>query len=283
VKPRKIVVVSKNPPEVTFIKSFFLGIISAGVASTFVYPLDKIKTRIQNSGGTISSSLRSIWKNEGPIYLFRGLSPQIAMIGPINAAQLASNDLGHRFFRGNQKERDLTIFETTASAGFAGVVEISLINPQEAVKINMQMQGLNGIPSENPIKVVKHLGIRGLYKGVTACALRDMPFNVLYFTIYEFTKRWLTPVDDNIGPRGLLTAGVVSGSIAAGLVTPADTVKTRLQTVQFGYNGIKHCFLDTIKTYGVKVLFRGTLSRVLTIGPMFGIQMMIFEMLIRSV
>jgi len=265
-----------------FVSSFAMGTVAAVIASTCVYPLDKIKTRIQSGGGGIISVLRTILTKEGPLYLYRGLSPQIAVIGPVNAAQLAANDLGHRFFRGENKNRELTLFETIISAMGAGLVEIGLCNPQEVVKIRMQMQGTQGVPMKSVTNVVRELGPSGLYKGVAACAIRDMPFNVIYFTVYEFLKRRLAPVDSQIGAQDFLLAGVAAGSISAALVTPADTIKTRLQNGQVDYRNMYHCLVDTYKNHGGgRALWRGTVPRVLIIGPMFGIQLMVFEMLQR--
>jgi len=270
-----------TPPNPSFASSFALGTVAAAIASTCVYPLDKIKTRLQSGGGNIISILRILTK-EGPLYLFRGLSPQIAMIGPINAAQLAANDFGHRFFRGKDKNRELTLFETLMSAMGAGIVEIALCNPQEVVKIRMQMQGIKGVPVQSATRVVRELGLFGLYKGVSACAMRDIPFNLIYFTSYEFLKRRIAPVDSQISAHHLLLAGIAAGSISAALVTPADTLKTRLQNGQNNYRNVYHCLVDTYRNHGGgSALWRGTVPRVLNIAPMFGIQLMVFEVLQR--
>jgi len=164
----------------------------------------------------------------------------------------------------------------------AGLTEIALCNPQEVVKIRMQMQGTQGVPAQSATRVVRELGPLGLYKGVNACAIRDIPFNLIYFTVYEFLKRRMAPVDSQIGAHNLLLAGIVAGSIAAALVTPADTIKTRLQNGQFNYRNMYHCLVDTCRNHGGgRALWRGTLPRVLIISPMFGIQLMVFEMLQR--
>jgi hypothetical protein len=86
--------------KVTFFDSFCLGTVAAIVAATAVFPMDKIKTRLQSNGGTIWSNARNIVANEGTWRLYRGLSPQLAMIGPVNAGQMATNDFVQGLFRG---------------------------------------------------------------------------------------------------------------------------------------------------------------------------------------
>ncbi len=39
------------------------------------------------------------------------------------------------------------------------------------------------------ITVVKELGLFGLYKGVGACLLRDIPFSGIFFPVYAHVKK----------------------------------------------------------------------------------------------
>lgn len=51
-------------------------------------------------------------------------------------------------------------------------------NPLEIVKIRLQVQGevaktVEGTPKRSAMWIVKNLGLVGLYKGASACLLRD--------------------------------------------------------------------------------------------------------------
>src|SRR2546421_11570933 len=92
--------------------------------------------------------------------------------------------------------------------------------------------------------IVRNLGILGLYKGTTACLLRDIPFSAIYFSAYAHLK---TDVfgegpDKKLSMGELLLAGAIAGMPAAYLTTPSDVIKTRLQVEakkgQTTYNGI---------------------------------------------
>jgi hypothetical protein len=48
-----------------------------------------------------------------------------------------------------------------------------------------------GLPVPSPqsaLSIVKELGILGLYKGSSACFLRDIPFSGIYFPAYAAAK-----------------------------------------------------------------------------------------------
>jgi hypothetical protein len=57
----------------------------------------------------------------------------------------------------------------------------------------LQIQGeaakVEGAIPKGAIHIVRQLGILGLYKGSSACLLRDIPFSAIYFTSYWHLKR----------------------------------------------------------------------------------------------
>ena len=66
-------------------------------------------------------------------------------------------------------------------------------NPLEIVKIRLQMQGEAAKASPEQLKkgavhIIRQLGIVGLYKGATACLMRDIPFSAVYFPVYSHFK-----------------------------------------------------------------------------------------------
>jgi solute carrier family 25 aspartate/glutamate transporter 12/13 len=59
-------------------------------------------------------------------------------------------------------------------------------------KIRLQVQGetakVEGAKPKGAIHIIRQLGILGLYKGSSACLLRDIPFSAIYFTSYSHLK-----------------------------------------------------------------------------------------------
>lgn len=104
----------------------------------------------------------------------------------------------------------------------------------EIVKIRMQMQAL--LPAaerQGTIDVIKGLGLKGLYQGTAATLSRDVPFSVLFFPGYANLKALMADKDGNNSMASNLIAGVASGAMASGAVTPSDVIKTRSVDINF--------------------------------------------------
>lgn len=60
-------------------------------------------------------------------------------------------------------------------------------------KIRLQIQGeaakLEGAVPKGAIHIIRQLGILGLYRGASACLLRDIPFSAIYFPAYSHLKK----------------------------------------------------------------------------------------------
>jgi len=72
--------------KATWVQNFIASIAGAVTSITVAAPLDVVKTRIQNanfeskvSGVTV---LRELLRSEGPMALFKGLTPKILVVGP---------------------------------------------------------------------------------------------------------------------------------------------------------------------------------------------------------
>jgi solute carrier family 25 aspartate/glutamate transporter 12/13 len=102
----------------------------------------------------------------------------------------------------------------------------------------------------NVFSVLRDLGFLGLYKGAKACFLRDIPFSAIYFPVYAHAKLYSADDNGHNSPASLFCSAFIAGVPAAGLVTPADVIKTRLQVAaragQTTYNGVIDCFRKVI-------------------------------------
>lgn len=163
-------------------------------------------------------------------------------------------------------------------------------NPLEIVKIRLQVQGemakaVDGPPKRSAIWIVKNLGLKGLYKGASACLLRDVPFSAIYFPAYNHLKTGLfgeSPTK-KLSVLELLTAGAIAGMPAAYLTTPCDVIKTRLQVEarkgESSYNGLRHCASTIMREEGFKAFFKGGPARVMRSSPQFGFTLAAYEVL----
>ena len=100
----------------------------------------------------------------------------------------------------------------------------------ELVKIRLQLQGSQKFPplvKKSALTVVKELGFKGLYTGVLVTFMRDIPFSIIFFPTYANLKEQFKDNKGDLSLFRLFLASFVAGGLAAGLVTPADVVKTR--------------------------------------------------------
>jgi solute carrier family 25 (mitochondrial aspartate/glutamate transporter), member 12/13 len=60
-------------------------------------------------------------------------------------------------------------------------------------KIRLQIQGeaakAEGAVPRGAVHIVRQLGLLGLYRGASACLLRDIPFSAIYFPAYAHLKK----------------------------------------------------------------------------------------------
>jgi len=270
------------------------GHLAAGaIGAATVYPIDLVKTRMQNQRFTKESErlYKNSWdcfikvvKGEGPRGLYRGIVPQLIGVAPEKAIKLTVNDLLRKLFR--QPGGEVYFPLEVLAGGCAGASQVIFTNPIEIVKIRLQVQGEAkkfGVAPKSTLTIVSELGFRGLYRGAAACLLRDIPFSAIYFPCYAKCKEWLADPVKGTSPLNLLTAGALAGIPAASLVTPADVIKTRLQVEaragQQTYRNIPHCAELVYKTEGFRAFWKGAGMRVFRSSPQFGVTLFAYEFL----
>uniref|UniRef100_A0A7N6ASC2 EF-hand domain-containing protein n=1 Tax=Anabas testudineus TaxID=64144 RepID=A0A7N6ASC2_ANATE len=274
---------------------FTLGSIAGATGATAVYPIDLVKTRMQNQRSTGSFVGELMYKNsfdcakkvlryEGFFGFYRGLVPQLIGVAPEKAIKLTVNDFVRDKF--TTKDDTIPLFAEIMAGGCAGASQVIFTNPLEIVKIRLQVAGeITTGPRVSALSVVRDLGFFGLYKGAKACFLRDIPFSAIYFPVYAHTKAYLADDQGRVGPLQLLSAGAIAGIPAASLVTPADVIKTRLQVAaragQTTYSGVIDCFRKIMREEGFRALWKGAGARMCRSSPQFGVTLVTYELLQR--
>ncbi|KAK1926724.1 putative mitochondrial inner membrane protein [Papiliotrema laurentii] len=281
--------------------NFIQGGIAGGIGAYVVYPIDLVKTRLQNQRSTVVGEvlyrnawdcIKKVYANEGGVRAFyRGVMPQLVGVAPEKAIKLTVNELVRKKATDPETGRISLLMEVVAG-GTAGGCQVVVTNPLEITKIRLQMAGElaraegPGAVQRGAIHIVKQLGLVGLYKGATACFCRDVPFSMIYFTAYAHMKKDVF----NEGKRGkslsfgeLLIAAGISGMPAAYLTTPFDVVKTRLQTQaragETVYKGVADGLRKISIEEGPKALFKGGIARVIRSSPQFATTLAVYEML----
>jgi len=226
--------------------TFLYGLLSGYIGAICVYPIDYIKTHVQNNRSFIDVIKTTKLKN-----YYKGSITQLIGIGPEKSIKL---------FVANYMNDELKTHHILSGA-CAGATQVLVTNPIEMIKIQYQM-GLT--QNKSIFEIIKTIR---LYKGASACFLRDIPFSAIYFPTYNYLKKEF--------PNNYFLAGTLAGIPAAYLVTPFDVIKTRLQTEK-NYTNIFDC---AKKIYSENGFWRGGVWRILKSSPQFGITFYVFEKL----
>ncbi|ROV87683.1 hypothetical protein VMCG_10556 [Cytospora schulzeri] len=279
--------------------NFALGSMAGAFGAFMVYPIDLVKTRMQNQRSAAPGNqlynnsidcFRKVVRNEGFLGLYSGVVPQLIGVAPEKAIKLTVNDLVRGFFT-DKKTGKIPLGAELLAGGSAGACQVVFTNPLEIVKIRLQVQGeavkkgVENAPKRSAMWIIRNLGLVGLYKGASACLLRDVPFSAIYFPTYSHLKRDMfgeSPTK-KLGILQLLSAGAIAGMPAAYFTTPADVIKTRLQVEarkgDTTYTGLTHAAKTIWKEEGFRAFFKGGPARILRSSPQFGFTLAAYEVL----
>jgi len=131
------------------------------------------------------------------------------------------------------------------AGGGARLLTATIVSPVELMRTRLQSS--QALRSEGMIggamALVKREGWGALWKGLPPTLWRDVPFSMLYWTVYEllkarllargvasgFVSRTAEGQPAQLEPVHSFACGAASGAFAAFLTTPFDVLKTRHQ------------------------------------------------------
>ncbi|KAM9536275.1 solute carrier family 25 member 55a [Salvelinus alpinus] len=298
------------------------GGIAGIVGVTCVFPIDLVKTRLQNQrqGQQIYKNMLDCLiktvRSEGYFGMYRGAAVNLTLVTPEKAIKLAANDFFRQHLSKNGK--GLTVFKEMLAGCGAGICQVVITTPMEMLKIQLQDAGRLAAQQRMPAvmsptklaatntvlsrsynvgpspaaravsatQIARDLlhtqGIQGLYKGLGATLMRDVPFSMVYFPLFAHLNRLGQPSRDQSAPfYWAFLSGCLAGSTAAVAVNPCDVVKTRLQSLSKGaneesYNGVVDCVSKIMSKEGPFAFLKGAGCRALVIAPLFGIAQVMY-------
>ncbi|KAH9951010.1 mitochondrial carrier [Amylocystis lapponica] len=256
--------------------NFVQGGIAGAFGATIVYPIDLGESTMawmQNQRSTVVGQLlyknsldcvRKVLRNEGFVGFYRGLGPQLIGVAPEKAIKLTVNDLIRGRAMDPETGRIKLAWELIAG-GTAGGCQV----------IQGEAAKLEGAAPKGAVHIIRQLGLLGLYKGASACLLRDIPFSAIYFPAYSHLKRDVFHEGYN-GKQLSFLETLTSAAVA-------DVVKTRLQvearTGQTHYKGLVDAFVKIYQEEGFKAFFKGGPARIVRSSPQFGFTLVAYEYL----
>ena len=192
---------SQAQVQLSPLRTFAAGALTGITASTLCYPLDLVRSVLSVQTTTreyrgIGHALLTIARRDGVLGLYKGLTPTLLGIAPYIALNMTVFDLLKRRYLPQPHEPNFTAINLTLGA-CAGFVAAATTYPSDVVRRRLQLQGMRGVGLELPrysgtvdcVRVMlREEGVRGLYKGLSACLLKVVPSMAISFTVYEALK-----------------------------------------------------------------------------------------------
>ena len=231
---------------------FIGGAISLAAAYAAMHPLDTIKTNMQamlaptqrgkRQTFTVESVRATLFNVNVWRSLLKGFTVSIVGAAPQGGIRFSTYEFvkcrviaaqEHHARNGTVPPTALASidhpFLTTAFSAACGDLASSVVKiPREVITQRMQT-GQYTTTSEAISHIIASEGIRGMYTGYVSTALRDIPFMIILFSVYETAKTMSGGLcADYVWASAM--AGAVSGGLAGWATTPVDCVKTRIMT-----------------------------------------------------
>ncbi|ORY15615.1 mitochondrial carrier domain-containing protein [Clohesyomyces aquaticus] len=242
-------------------------------------PLDTLKTRLQSSNGFASSGgFSGIYRGVGSALV--GSAPGAALFFITydsvkrhllsRTPSIARNAEGKAYKDngGVDKKREALVHMLAATLGEVAACAVRV--PTEVVKQRAQasqhpssLSSLLYILDQRKAHGYVHVW-RELYRGWSITIMREVPFTVIQFPLWEALKRWRingTSRDQVSGLEGGVL-GSVAGAVAAGITTPLDVLKTRMMLAKEKVSAV-NMLSAILRESGPRAFFAG-------IGPRIG-------------
>lgn len=292
-------------------KDYFAGLVSGVAMVAIGHPFDTVKVHLQtqNTGvrveqyrGALQCS-NHILRTEGVRGLYKGATSSFVGVALESSLLFGAYTQVKVGLQGGSRESP-ELSTTVCAAATAGAGISAILCPTELVKCRLQVQAKRNPSFEGSgrqiysgpwdviQRTIRQEGVRGLYRGLKATALRESIGNVIFFCTYENVRFQLlemicgSNMDPELRPQSQnshqassdrlwkrlldIGIGVVSGGCAGVAfwltVLPLDVVKTRIQTAKDlpSNTGTLHLLRVLYQTAGLKGLYAGlgpTLTR----------------------
>jgi solute carrier family 25 protein 33/36 len=156
---------------------------------------------------------RRINQVEGFRGYFKGLGPNLIGVIPSRSINFFTYGNGKKVYTELNHGKE-TAGVHLVSAATAGVITASATNPIWVIKTRLQLQGGNGSLTRYKnsmdclVNILKHEGIRGLYKGMSASYL-GVAEGTIQWVIYEdLKKKWaVSKNEDGLSLKNEKTIG----------------------------------------------------------------------------
>jgi len=190
-----------------------------------------------------------------------------------------------------KRDKTETLALQLVAGGISGAVTKTLTAPLERVKLLLQLQGMTSAPKKyhgilHTLRAtLEEEGLRGWFKGNGANVLRVVPVYALKFAFNDTFKNVFRVAGQPLTNAELMASGTLAGLFQQVVTYPLETIRTRLtlgpRMSKVQYRGITDAFRETLRSEGPTGLYKGLGPTILTGSPYVGLQMTMYEVLLK--
>ncbi|KAF4221986.1 hypothetical protein CNMCM5878_007538 [Aspergillus fumigatiaffinis] len=269
----------------------FAGAVCCSVTHGAFTPVDVVKTRIQLDPATYNRGMiggfRQVIQNEGAGALLTGIGPTFAGYFMQGAFKFG----GYEFFKqqsinilGLERARQNRTAVYSVSAASAEFFASIALCPLEATRIRLVSQPgfANGLIGGFG-KIFKNEGIGAFYRGFGPILLKQVPYTVTKFVVYEkvaeavFARLDKSKLSNSAQTGVNLGSGLIAGFAAAIISQPADTMLSKINKTKGlpGESTVSR-LIKIAGELGLRGSFTGLPTRLFMIGGLTAGQFAIY-------
>lgn len=254
------------------------------------YPFDTVKVRLQSQPDNLPlrytgplDCFRQSIKSDGVLGLYRGITAPLVGAAAETSSLFVFESLGRELlYKSGAASRDqgLSLPSLWLTGAFAGGLTSFVLTPIELVKCKIQVPSVvDGAPTRTlrPLPVIRdifrHGGLMGFWHGQLGTLIREGGGSAAWFgaketvttMFYGLRTKTATEAEKAailLQPLPLWQQAVAGASAGVSynfLFFPADTIKSRMQTIPLG--GLQRSFwkegVAVWQQYGLRGMYRG--------------------------
>lgn len=281
------------PVKLNYVENMLCGGLSRAAAQACCHPLNVAKTLLQARGPGSAATLVDLARivRAQPTCLFRGLFGQACLSLPNGAINFATLELA--------KSRMVVYLPTVIQRNFGagmdlassacGTLMSSLVSVPQTVVLDRIMAGQYQNFFQGFVTLGSQEGWRGYYRGWTPSMGSKIPSYALTWAFFQRFKALHCQLTLRKSANNFenFLLGASASALTVCIMIPMDTVKTRLTTQMAGsavqYAGIVDCFRVIVRDEGLGALYRALPPRLLSVVPMMGIQLCVYELVRKQI
>ena len=246
--------------------SFLAGTIAGGVGTVIGHPLDTLKVHAQ-AGKPMPGSVRG---------LFRGVGAPLILAGALQAANLGIYENVRRRLT---EEKPCPLWAYAVAGSAAGLFMAPWLTLVNRIKVQQQLTGQSFLGTARSIRSGS-----ALFTGLPLTFAFESTRGG-YMVVYTLMKQALTKEGDNPTLWARTMAGAGANVVAWSIIYPLDVVRNVQMAHSAANPEVKapncvSCLRALLNEGGVSRLYRGYLFTMLRAGPVAGVILPTFEVVL---